>query len=114
MAAAHDSHDGSTKHYWIIGAFLAVVTAIEVYVALPGSIYDYRAPDPTAHAILLALLVILMVLKGVFVAAAFMHLRGDPTVFKLLFIVPFFMAVSYIIAILAIFSYGTGIPGIAG
>lgn len=114
MAAAHDSHNGSTKTYWIIGAILAVVTAIEVYAAWPGTIYDFHAPDPTAHAILLALLVILMVVKGVFVAAAFMHLKGDPTVFKLLFIVPFFLAVSYIVAILAIFAYGSGIPGIAG
>jgi cytochrome c oxidase subunit 4 len=114
MAAAHDTHHGSTKHYWIIGAILAVVTAVEVFMAWPGTVYDFHNPDPTAFIILMVSLVVMMVVKGLFVVASFMHLKGDATVFKLLFIVPFALAVSYIIAILAIFSYGAGVPGIAG
>ena len=111
MAATHDSHDGSTRQYWIIGAILAVITIAEVIVALPGVIYNPEAHDASLQLTLLLILLVMMVVKGAAVVMFFMHLRGDARVFQLLFIVPFVLAVSMFGVFMLLFSTHVGIAG---
>jgi cytochrome c oxidase subunit 4/cytochrome o ubiquinol oxidase operon protein cyoD len=112
MAAAHETHaDGSTRFYWTIGAILAVVTIVEVVIALPGVLYSPEHPDPTMHLILVLLLLALALAKGSMVVMFFMHLKGDPRVFQLLFIVPLLIAVSMVAVFLVLFSGHVGIAG---
>jgi caa(3)-type oxidase subunit IV len=99
--AAH-SHSESTRFYWIVAAVLTVITIVEVVVTLiPGM----------PHLLLFIILMILSLIKGASVVMFFMHLRGDARVFQLLFIVPFAIASSMIVAFLAIFSNYVGIAG---
>src|SRR6266498_4306214 len=111
MATTQVSHGESTRLYWIIGAILAVITIVEVIVSLPGVIYSPENPDLTAQLILVPLLLVLSAVKGSMVVMFFMHLRGDARAFKLLFIAPFFLAVSMILVFLALFSRHVGIAG---
>src|SRR5438094_7143480 len=97
MATTQVSHGESTRQYWMIGAILAVITIVEVAVSLPGVIYSPEDPDLTRQLILVPLLLVLSVVKGSMVVMFFMHLRGDARAFKLLFIAPFFLAVSMIL-----------------
>jgi cytochrome c oxidase subunit 4 len=112
MVTTHDSHEGSTRFYWIIGAILAVITIVEVIVALPGVLYSPESPDLTMQYVLVALLFVLAIAKGTMVVMFFMHLKGDARVFQLLFIVPFTLAVSMIAIFLVLF--WPGHVGIAG
>jgi cytochrome c oxidase subunit 4 len=113
MAATHDTHgEGSTRFYWIIGAILAVITIVEVVVALPGVLYSAEHPDPTMQLILVLLLIVLALAKGSMVVMFFMHLKGDARVFQLLFIAPFLLAVSMLAVFLVLFLPGH--VGIAG
>jgi cytochrome c oxidase subunit 4/cytochrome o ubiquinol oxidase operon protein cyoD len=111
MAATEASHGESTRLYWTIGAILAVITIVEVIIAFPGVIYTPENPDPTAVAILVPLLLVLSVAKGSMVVMFFMHLKGDASVFKFLFIAPFMIATLMILVFLALFSGHVGIGG---
>jgi cytochrome c oxidase subunit 4/cytochrome o ubiquinol oxidase operon protein cyoD len=100
MATTHTEQDHSTRFYWIVGAILAVITIVEVLVTFVlGGIP------------LLIVLLVLSVIKGAAVVMFFMHLRGDARVFQFLFIAPFLMAVSMLLAFLAINSVHVGIGG---
>ena len=103
MAESHSaqSHSESTRFYWIVAAVLAVITIVEVAVTFLG------LPD----LLLLAVLMLLSVIKGASVVMFFMHLRGDARVYQLLFIAPFALATSMIVAFLALFSSYVGIGG---
>ena len=111
MTTTELAHDESTRRYWMIGAILAVITIVEVIISLPGVIYSVEQPDPTAQLILVVLLLLLSVAKGSMVVMFFMHLKGDARVFKFLFIVPFFIAVSMVLVFLTLFSGHVGIAG---
>ena len=111
MAAQHDTHDGSTRQYWIIGAILAVITIAEVIVALPGVIYHPEEHNATMQLVLLLILLVMMVAKGSMVVMFFMHLKGDARVFQLLFLVPFILAVSMFAVLTVLFSNHVGIAG---
>ncbi len=111
MTTAHEAHEASTRFYWMIGAILAVITIVEVIVALPGVLYSPESPDLTMQYVLVALLFVLALAKGAMVVMFFMHLRGDPNIFKFLFIVPFLIAVSMILIFLTLFSSHVGMAG---
>ena len=104
----HATHDethgehGSTGMYWLIGTILALVTAIEVFWPVLG----------LNHVGLVSGLIGLMILKGTMVVMWFMHLKGDFSVFKFVFIVPLTLAFVFIVAFIGLFA-GTH-PGIAG
>lgn len=101
MSASHETHEASARFYWMIGAILAVITAVEVgitYIDMP-------------QALLVALLLVLSVAKGAQVVMFFMHLKGDAQVFKLLFITPFILAVILILLFMGLFSGHVGIAG---
>jgi cytochrome c oxidase subunit 4/cytochrome o ubiquinol oxidase operon protein cyoD len=113
MAKAHDSHAEPTPRFYLtIGVILAIVTIVEVVIALPGVIYSPEQPDPTAVYILVPILLVLALIKGSLVVMFFMHLRGDARVFQLLFIAPFLLACSMIAVFLVLF--WSGHVGIAG
>lgn len=102
MADTHVEHaeEHSTRFYWIIGAILAVITVVEVLVTFVlGGIP------------LLAVLLVLSVVKGAAVVMFFMHLRGDARAFKFLFVAPFLLAVSMLLALMALNSGHVGIGG---
>jgi len=112
MAVTHEAHDGSTRIYWTIGAILAVITVVEVIIALPGVLYSPENPDPTGALFLVPILLLLSLIKGSMVVMFFMHLRGDARVFKFLFIVPLLLTTSMISIFLVLF--WSGHVGIAG
>lgn len=100
MATTHTEGNHSTRFYQIVGAALAVITVAEVLVTFViGGIP------------LLIVLLVLSVIKGAAVVMYFMHLRGDAKVFQFLFIAPFLMAVSMLLAFMAINSGHVGIGG---
>ena len=98
---AHESH--GTGFYWMVGAVLAVITAIEVAIFL--------VKDAIGHELFLAILFLLSIAKGVGVVMFFMHLRGDARIFQFVFIVPLIFAVTMCLGFLTIFSNYGGIAG---
>lgn len=100
-AEAHEAH--GTRFYWMIGAILAVITAIEVAIFL--------VKDAVGHELFLAILFILSIAKGAGVVMFFMHLRGDARIFQLVFIVPLTFAVTMCLGFLTIFANYGGIAG---
>src|SRR5689334_5668311 len=111
MTTTEVSHGASTRIYWTIGAILAVITIVEVVIAFPGVIYSPENPDPTAVYILVPLLLALSVAKGSMVVMFFMHLKGDASIFKFLFIVPFMFASLMLLVFLGLFSGHVGLGG---
>ena len=105
------AHPEATRFYWIVAAALGIVTVVEVLVSLNGVIVSHENPDFASQIILLVILLVLSVVKGAAVVMFFMHLRGDARVFKFLFIAPFLLAVSMVLAFLALFSGHVGIGG---
>lgn len=106
MAQAHHKEEHidaghSTRFYWIIGAFLAVITVAEVLVTFL----------PMPAILLLAILMVMMVVKGACVVMFFMHLRGDARIFQFVFISPLLIATTMILAFLVLFSRHVGIAG---
>jgi cytochrome c oxidase subunit 4 len=104
----HEDHhhtEHSTGFYWKVGAVLAVVTAVEV------AAFVYQ--DIFGHVLFLILLFALMFAKGVGVVMYFMHLKGDFKIFQFVFIVPFTIAVSFVLGMLTLLGH-PDVIGIAG
>jgi len=76
MATATETHHPSTKTYWIVGAFLAFVTAVEIAVSYTEFLGPVQAP----------LLIALGLVKFITVVAVFMHLRYDIRGYRALFL----------------------------
>jgi caa(3)-type oxidase subunit IV len=100
-AEAHESH--GTGFYWMVGAILAVITAIEVAIFL--------VKDTIGHELFLAILFILSIAKAAGVVMFFMHLRGDAKIFQFVFIVPLIFAVTMCLGFLTLFENYGGIAG---
>lgn len=89
----HEDHtEHSTRFYWIIGAILAVVTAVEVAVTL------IHIP----HPILIGVLLVLSVFKGACVVMYYMHMKGDKRPYQLIFLFPFALAVIFVLAMMTV------------
>ncbi|MFZ9859212.1 MAG: cytochrome C oxidase subunit IV family protein [Roseiflexaceae bacterium] len=100
----HEAHaEHSTRFYWMVGLVLAIVTAVEVAIFLVQDLF--------LHELFLAILIVLMLTKGVGVVLYFMHIKGDFKIFQFLFVVPFLMAVSLVLIMLTLFSVHVGIAG---
>jgi cytochrome c oxidase subunit 4 len=95
-APVHEQHHPGPKQYIIIGVVLGVITLVEV-----AAFYLYKW-DVTPALIALVLL-LLTASKFVLVVGYFMHLRFDDKRFLALFVVPFVIAVSVMIALLGLF-----------
>lgn len=83
----------STRTYWLIAVFLAVVTAVEIAIPYLSAFDAVRAP----------LLVILGAVKFFTVVGIFMHLRYDRVGLRALFLVGLFGAIAVFLVVLATF-----------
>jgi len=89
------------RSYLIVAAVLAVITAIEVSVFYLTGLARFLAP----------ILLVLSAAKFALVAMFFMHLRFDRRLFSGLFIGPLVVAVSIVLALMALFGlFTTGRP----
>lgn len=86
----HEEHHVSDLTFWKVGAFLAVLTAIEVST--------YWWPEGFVTA---ALLIIMMIIKFVTVALYFMHLKFDAPVLRQVFFAGVILAIAVYLAVLA-------------
>src|SRR5690606_4466688 len=89
----HDQHSHpvhGTRTYWIIGATLFVVTALEIgaYVV-----------EETLGAAAVPTILILSALKFALVVMFFMHLKYDSKVFTGIFLFPFALATLVIVSL---------------
>ena len=75
MATATRPHP-TARFYWLVGGFLAVVTAIEIAISYLEFLGPAQAP----------LLIIFGIVKFATVVAVFMHLRYDLTGYRTLFL----------------------------
>jgi cytochrome c oxidase subunit 4 len=89
---AHDNHPGPKK-YVVIGLTLAIITFAEV-----GAFYI-----EATSALVVSILLMLSFLKFAIVVGYFMHLKFDDKRFLGLFVVPFIIMISIIVALLAVF-----------
>ena len=90
----HEEHHPGPRTYVAIGAVLAAITALEVWVFYWTCLTAW----------LLAMVILfLSSIKFVLVVGYFMHLRFDDRRFLALFVVPFVIAISIMIALLGLF-----------
>lgn len=106
VTQAHDTHaheegEHSPRFYWTVGAVLAAITIAEVLITL------IHIP----HQILVPILLVMSVIKGAGVVMFFMHLRGDRPPYQFMFLIPFSLAVTFILFFLLLFSEHVGIAG---
>ena len=94
--AGHEAHHPGPRQYVLIGVILFVLTVAEVSVVYLS-----------LGALLLPILMVLMVVKFALVVLFFMHLKFDNKLFSTLFTAPLLIAVSIVLALIALFSYRT-------
>lgn len=103
-AADHDSHDDhahpTEKQYWIIFVILGVITAVEIA-------WSYMGLEGPA---LVVPLILMMVVKFILIAAAFMHLFFDGkmpngNVFALCFGAAMVLAILVFLVVFAAFEF---------
>ncbi len=101
-ASAADDHDKhpSDWQYVKIAIILGVLTAVEVFTY-------FESVHRLGDAALFALLTVLMVLKFVYVAAWFMHLKFDSVLFKRIFMTGIALALGVYLIMLTAFSFWT-------
>lgn len=96
---AHGGHalpHSHKKQYIILGVVLAIVTAIELGIPMFKGIPELWS---AAKELWAPLLIVLSIFKLGAVVGDFMHLRGDLTLYKILFISPLFLALFSFFAI---------------
>jgi len=93
-AHGHGDHP-KNSFYWIIGAILAVVTFVEVWVTFVEALKPIEAP----------LLVFLSAIKVIMVVMFFMHLKMDSKVFTGVFIAGVILATFMVSALVLLYNY---------
>jgi cytochrome c oxidase subunit 4 len=94
--AAHaDVHHPSWKTYVIVGVFLTLITAVEVWV--------YYVPAIVESRVFVPLLLVMSAVKFVTVVLFYMHLKYDHKIFRALFTGPFLIAAGTLFAFLFLF-----------
>ena len=109
MSTAHaetHGHDGGHEHasagfYWLIGAILTVITAVEVAIFY----------IPQLESVLIPSLLRLSAAQFVLVVAYYMHLKFDSPVFTGVFMAGFVLAAFMVTALVVLYKvlppYGT-------
>ncbi len=82
---------------------LAVITAVEIFMILPGTKELYRSALPWFVPMVVPILVVLSLLKFFGVVLYFMHLRNDPGVPRLVFFAPLGLAFLMVLVLTALF-----------
>ena len=98
--AGHGGHDAHAHHptaktYIIVGAFLTLITVVEVWA--------YYIPSLVASRVFVPLLLILSAVKFATVVAGYMHLKYDHALFRSLFVGPFLIAATTMIGLMFLF-----------
>src|SRR4051794_5977778 len=96
--AGHDAqhaHHPTAKTYFIVGAFLTVITIVEVWA--------YYIPAFVASKAFVPLLLVMSAIKFATVVMFYMHLKYDHKVFRALFTGPFLIAVTTLIGLMFLF-----------
>jgi cytochrome c oxidase subunit IV len=101
--AAHAGHhpQAGSRTYLVIGAFLLILTVMEVAVFY----------IPALARVLIPVLLLLAIAKFALVAMFYMHLRFDHIWFSYLFVGPMIIAVMLVVALLWLFGH-VGTTGI--
>ncbi|HLC42869.1 MAG TPA: cytochrome C oxidase subunit IV family protein [Methylomirabilota bacterium] len=86
----------SIRTYLMVGAVLAVITAVEIAVFYITAFARFLAPT----------LIVLSIAKFSLVVMFFMHLRFDHRIFRWLFVGPLAIAVGVVLALVALFVTG--------
>lgn len=98
-AGEHGGHDHAAHPqygtYFIVGAFLTIITVIEVWA--------YYVPAWVAHWSFVPSLLVMSAIKFVTVVMFYMHLKYDHKLFRALFVGPLVIAAATLIALLFLF-----------
>ena len=94
-AVHSDVHHPSWKTYVIVGVFLTLITAVEVWV--------YYVPAIVESRVFVPLLLVMSAVKFVTVVLFYMHLKYDHKLFRALFTGPFLIAAGTLFALLFVF-----------
>jgi hypothetical protein len=82
---------------------LAVITAVEIFMILPGTKALYRSAMPWLVPLIIPILIVLSLLKFFGVVLYFMHLRQDPGVPRMVFFAPLGLALAMVLVLMALF-----------
>ena len=96
--AAHEEghgHHPTARTYIIVGAFLTLITAVEVWV--------YYIPAFVASAAFVPSLLVMSAVKFATVVMVYMHLKYDHKLFRALFTGPFLIAFTTLFALMFLF-----------
>ena len=93
-AAAHEIHV-SNGLYLIIGAFLVILTAMEITVSYVQALQPVLVP----------VLIVLAIAKFILIAAFFMHLRYEQWLVNTMFLFPLAIAAGVFLSLLGLFIY---------
>jgi caa(3)-type oxidase subunit IV len=102
VTTSEHAHQAGTRTYLVIGAFLLLLTAMEVVVFY----------IPALAGVLVPVLILLAIAKFALVAMFYMHLRFDHRWFSYIFVGPLVIAVLVVVALLWLFGHigSTGQP----
>jgi cytochrome c oxidase subunit 4 len=91
----HTPGHGSVRTYVNVAIALAILTSVEVATLyIPG----------IQHVVLVISLLVMSAIKFFLVVGFFMHLRYDSPIMRALFVGPLVIAISIILALMALFS----------
>jgi caa(3)-type oxidase subunit IV len=102
VTTSEHAHQAGTRTYLVIGAFLLLLTAMEVVVFY----------IPALAGVLVPVLILLAIAKFALVAMFYMHLRFDHRWFSYIFVGPLVIAVLLVVSLLWLFGHigSTGQP----
>ena len=86
-------HHPSPRKYVTVAVILAIVTAIEVAIYYIPALFDFIVPLLLAFALI----------KFIFVAMYFMHLKFDSKVFRRFFLIGIVLALTIFAVVMALF-----------
>lgn len=86
----------SVRTYLMVGAVLAVITAVEVTVFYITTLARFLAPA----------LIVLSVAKFALVVMFFMHLRFDNRIFRWLFVGPLMLTITIVLVLVTLLMVG--------
>jgi caa(3)-type oxidase subunit IV len=95
VTTSEHAHQAGPRTYLVIGAFLLLLTVMEVVVFY----------IPALHGVLVPVLILLAIAKFALVAMYYMHLRFDHRWFSYMFVGPLVIAVVVVVSLLWLFGH---------
>ena len=103
--ASEQDHHPSIAFYVKVAVYLAIITAVEIVIILPGVKAWYREVAPWFTPLVLPLLFALSIVKFVAVVSFFMHLAQDRGGPRRVFVAPLILALLMVLVLMLL--YGT-------